>query len=990
VPPDPFVQLHPGVLNQVPPESPKFLYVLLNEIQQFSRKFYLRTSDDERWSLAECGLKAPDWQKILAWASRCPASDAPRPNSRAAGLLLLLIGTAVARSLEKDELLWQMVADACSDDLRNALFAHTDYPVGEARDAFSDACESLGLRHQLDLPGKHRYWRTVQLQFGFSAKVGASRLPYWLAGYGVPEVVKSLLSEGDPNGSQSFRHLWRLLKIWSRRLNETTAQEEVCNNLWYPVEAHELIRSGLAAGRDQASVASFRIEEEDAVSSLFDTPRFRNGMFQVVLSNSLPKEIRRVPTPVLRVYMQGIGWSKLVRNEEGGRDLDGGSLRVGAWDAIQNPSREVSVIGPSGALFKERFELWPTDKDIVLFRGEAGRQIYELSRFYGESGCPYALVTRSDFQIQSSAGRVDCVDRSDEWTLYQFPRGLPAGFEVMLDGTSFWLPDSAAPRLTILPESFFRIREVSPTNLHLSVHVPAGWSVEQFRFAGLRFTGNQTSIEGSPAIDYTKKTARIGVTRGDERRVIDLPAERFGARCTGLAYQIEGGKWRIARPDCVLDAGHVEGRLMAVLWNEGHYKDPWLTLGCQPLLTQPHLIRRQRFPACGEPLQLRFGLMNEERPSRIQLAAAVYSTGILAEVQETIDLYLLVLREKIEAARDLRVWVWEHGSATPGLLPRDEVEAHSDNQTISVLQISAQRPMAWAVSLDENWRGARFHVDPRTINWPQLCEQWMDVLSEHETWGNCAAALRWWRFPVLMEPFQRIVQEQASRHRYETLSAWIGPPLQPEMAYTKSETEFFTNPLRTFLWDYSPTTEDCKRLWATHEDSFLAAFETGRLCVSTTVLLIAHPVLLAKIICELLWTRQQEDEAKVPIVFVQNFLRRAPDPVQIHNTEEIYRSLFRIARDFVERLAGYGDPVPGMDRFQLLRAEALSELRSWTDWRPLDDTFFLEKVVKSAEAIFDHRECDSTCLNVAAARSRACCAFLVSHLLMTKGLRGHY
>ena len=106
-------------------------------------------------------------------------------------------------------------------------------------------------------------------------------------------------------------------------------------------------------------------------------------------------------------------------------------------------------------------------------------------------------------------------------------------------------------------------------------------------------------------------------------------------------------------------------------------------------------------------------------------------------------------------------------------------------------------------------------------------------------------------------------------------------------------------------------------------------------------------------------------------------------------SKRTYRSLFRIARDFVERLAGYGDPVPGMDRFQLLRAEALSELRSWTDWRPLDDAFFLEKVVKPAEAIFDQRECDSTCLKVAVARSRACCAFLVSHLLMTRGLKGH-
>jgi hypothetical protein len=240
-----------------------------------------------------------------------------------------------------------------------------------------------------------------------------------------------------------------------------------------------------------------------------------------------------------------------------------------------------------------------------------------------------------------------------------------------------------------------------------------------------------------------------------------------------------------------------------------------------------------------------------------------------------------------------------------------------------------------------------------------------------------------------MEPFQEIVRGQASGHRYETLSAWMGPPRQSEMAYTRSDTELFANPLRTFLWDYNPTTAECKDLWAMHEASFSSSFERGRLCTSTTVLLIAHPILLAKIICELLWTRQQKDEAEVPVVSVQNLFRRAPDPVQIRRIEETYRGLFRIARDFVERFAGYGEPVPGMDRFHLLRSEALSELRSWTDWQPLDDTYFLENIVKAAEALFDQRECDSTCLKVAVARSRACCAFLVSHLLMTRGLGEH-
>jgi hypothetical protein len=112
-----------------------------------------------------------------------------------------------------------------------------------------------------------------------------------------------------------------------------------------------------------------------------------------------------------------------------------------------------------------------------------------------------------------------------------------------------------------------------------------------------------------------------------------------------------------------------------------------------------------------------------------------------------------------------------------------------------------------------------------------------------------------------------------------------------------------------------------------------------------------------------------------------------PDPVQVRGIEETYRGLFRIARDFVERLDGYGDPILGMDRFQTLRAEALSELRSWIDSTPLDDAYFLENIIKPADALFDQRDCDTTHLKVAVTRSRACCAFIVSHLLKEKGLR---
>jgi hypothetical protein len=106
----------------------------------------------------------------------------------------------------------------------------------------------------------------------------------------------------------------------------------------------------------------------------------------------------------------------------------------------------------------------------------------------------------------------------------------------------------------------------------------------------------------------------------------------------------------------------------------------------------------------------------------------------------------------------------------------------------------------------------------------------------------------------------------------------------------------------------------------------------------------------------------------------------------IQGIEERYRRIFGIAREFVERQAGYGDSAREANRFEVLRTEALSELRSWTDSRPLDDAYFLEYVIKSAEALFDGRECNTTRLKVAVTRSRACCAFIVSYLLKTRGI----
>ena len=350
----------------------------------------------------------------------------------------------------------------------------------------------------------------------------------------------------------------------------------------------------------------------------------------------------------------------------------------------------------------------------------------------------------------------------------------------------------------------------------------------------------------------------------------------------------------------------IEGSRIAVRW-DGTADDPWLTLGQLPLVRDPQVLRRQRLKALGEPLELRFGLMNESVAERIPLAASVYSSGLLADVSATTDLYFLKLRHAIEAAPDLRVWVWEDESSEPRILSRSEVEVHSDNCTLSVLQMSVGAPLGWLVSLEGEWHGARFHFNPGIPEWSDLCYRWTSTLACSCDWPTTASALRWWRFPVLMEPFKDVVQEQVKRYPLETLLAWGGPATRPEWEISRSDADFFSNPIRTFLWQYSPTAEAYETIWSVHGEAVLKSMETAKSRFHIACA-CSHPVLLAKVICEILSIYLAAEEAAIPIITNGNLFRRVQVPEKISAIESKYRSLFRITRDFVERSAGVFSP----------------------------------------------------------------------------------
>lgn len=265
-------------LNDLSPDSPMFPQRSTERLLAFGRSFR-NDSPEPRWSLVECGLELHDWEKILNWAFQCSVPAVPPSRSLQSGILLLLVATAVARNQE-DDVLWSRVAACCSSSLRYSWFGRGEYPLSECRDSLRDACQILGLRNQLHLRGKMHYWRTIMLQFGFSAKVAQRQLPVWLAGYVIPETVRTLLSPGEENYSSSFDSYWRALGEGATGNISADVEARIANSPWCPPESRGVIASGLLQTRIAKSPVSLgRIEDEERNPTIFGTPRLGDSEF---------------------------------------------------------------------------------------------------------------------------------------------------------------------------------------------------------------------------------------------------------------------------------------------------------------------------------------------------------------------------------------------------------------------------------------------------------------------------------------------------------------------------------------------------------------------------------------------------------------------------------------------------------------------------------------------------------------------------------------
>lgn len=962
--------------------SPDFAHHCVGELLRYGR-WHAETNVGARWSLCDSGMGAADWAALREWASHCGPEACIEANGLAAGAMMVAVAAAIGRTLS-DEGLWRSMAEACSPHLRRLWFSRTDYLRQECLPAFEDACRDLHLRQELDLREKHYYWRTVKLQFGFSAKSAARQLPLWLHGWNMPETVNTLLEDGE-NSSPRFQALWKLLKHWKDNPSDQSIVKQLKSNVWYPGEDHALLEQAmLRESASSPSVAAKRLEDEQADPTLFATPCFQGGAFRLQLSRQLPAQLACVRRTI-SMSMGPMGVHRLIPDEEQGFQLEDSPLVLPIDEVLAGPSIEVKLRLPGGSGYQERFSFWNEEDDIVFFSGMGGRR-RSTAPIAGESGA-CVMIVRENLAVSVASDLCMPDHASPLWALYLFPSGLPsalsvhAGEDIVWSGGTFLLerdPEALRGRL--------EIREHSQTCVQLRVRPPRDWECVRFRFAGKAFSGAVGSTEIDPSALDRRVKAVAKLRRGNDTADALLDTLVIPPRAAGIAFQDETGAWQpighaaqgidwtgssggVCLP---IDASVLEGRPLAPRWDQDG-SEGWLMLGNQAISPERGRLRRQSIPTMGEGFQLRTGLMNEAGP-RVEMPP-MYSSGLLARTEADQQIIRLCLREQMEAAENYRVSVWERGRPVPRTLDRAETEVHGGG--IEILSLSVHEPMGWAISLENEWRGARFAVEPGQPGWRELEAGWCATIESAPDWQSTAQALCAWRFPVLMEPFAAVVRTRATAALAQCLIGWT-EKAELDGCALQAEPSLYTAPLRELLWGSAIDRSVVEACWMRFLPQFCPANSSMQLSPPAEVLLRANPVLLAKILGDRLRADHEQGKQRLPRIQKTIFQKVHEPGAAEHHRAEFDRQARLILLSLKGAFGVYNTGAP--HELAELEQGALMGLRSWSDHAPMDEHFFRCRIRDTAEKLYQGCSVDSKQLQLAVARSPVCCAYLAAYL----------
>ena len=430
-------------------------------------------------SLAEIRFSSVDVGLLNQWALRLSRTSAawsddtrtakgsPFGRQQAFGLLFLALACETARREATEGQVWASVRRRLSAESESELFLQGQ-PRQATKDAIESACRYWRLRHVFGQEGMQAWYTSIYLQFGFTQRTIASRLPARLArAETLPTAVSHLLND-NRQASSSFNDLWNTL-LGLRRRNQSAdrAGTFLAQNPWVLPE--------WIPGLLEAAVA--RLELDQAVRddsgfepSVFAVPRLEwaNGppQFEVELVNlaevigDLESGSYRVTadeTSLAEFTIDGLGTPHGLR-----------PLRVPLSPPSITASIERHEAGDNWSVIAtEELALWNPDDEVAVF-SEDGLGLdawtHSLSPEHG-----YRLLLSPGLELNPPAKRFAIVD---DYLLVHLEPNWQSELCVVLDGEEIWTPNVDARKRSMplsgvsLPESGIPLGELPEIHLY--------------------------------------------------------------------------------------------------------------------------------------------------------------------------------------------------------------------------------------------------------------------------------------------------------------------------------------------------------------------------------------------------------------------------------------------------------------------------------------------------------------------------------------------
>lgn len=759
------------------------------------------------WSLAELRLDEADIDWLLAWVRgaqgaflrRCLDSwhDAGVSGHQlhlqaATGLLCMGLFAEVGRRHASDGWLWgRVVARVFPDGPPEALFVNGQ-PSHLLKEALETASRSAGLRHVFGVEGVQNWFRSVHLQFGFTASGFKQRLPEWLSGQVSPVGVQTLRGSRDLR-SRTFCELWDALLDYR-----------------WANAAHGKAKKSALVGQDKCRAA---LVGSPWVLAEWVDDLLHCALKRIELGTSQGAHTMDAPPPEFLAAPR-LSWDAQappvfvtrVGNVEG-FDLDGSSYRVRAGietlaelllqpDGLYHvePAGDIRLgaahpvahaeLVDSGGVVQHitDLELWDPTEDVTIFRLNSGLREKDPYEGLPASGS-YALLCPSDLEIVPPPIRWARVSNG-KFTLAQIPDDWrELGVAVMLEGEDLWRARGKSDKRPSLPswasdvhverrQARVRLGEA----LELEITHPEGVSV-----CFVRVDGRSRNIETlSPTVvsleplvlDGDRPGGRlkltIGVRYGDSRLAIrtevHVPVEGAAMR------DIDG--WRPLDRGAELDALTARTNVFRVVPRHEDVDQTWRGWG---LLEGATFVRRlsaypgpiEGLAGLGGQLRVRYGPYNSAWPP-MDVAASVVNRGRVRgfSAEDDGDHFTMLIDGHIEPDLDAHGVLWCDADA--GLLRTKpvwfEVRGH-ESTTAWICRRPDGATSPWAVGVE--YRGERIGAW-----WDQ---EWPRAVLEVESISaaELAAVIRWLRVPILAPIARASMLTMVSDYPRAIAEAWI-------------------------------------------------------------------------------------------------------------------------------------------------------------------------------------------------------------------------